>query len=478
MWILPQNLRKSYLSVPECEDSNWGLNEQASQFSQSVTWKSKHLSSKIWSSKWKKVYWLKHLFSATLPNSLSKNFVEKYTESLADIPVNRFPTLDFDKVQTILDTFGRLTVVALKNRGLWASSSKMSKDTYRLAYATYLRTYENLVTRWRLDYSARQKSELPTDETGSLFSGWKTPSSSECEGGVLSKGKIGDAKYKLRDQVSWPTPDTGDIDMVPSVNVRPTNRRKGPKNFHQAVNWATPDVSSDGRNPKEGWTWNGTHWIKADGSKVQTSLKHQTEHWATPNTRDHKGKSQFENQESLPNQVSLNSQDWPTPTISGNNNSKGSSEKSGNGLSTEAKQWGTPRVTTNNGMGKHRKDDKSRLEDQVWPTASARDWRSGKSNQHEKNARPLNEVVMKEESWPTPTFAGNNNGSINEWGGSKNKMRGRPDLEKTNIRGKQLGLNPAWVMQLMGTTIAKTFFAWRETPLYLNSQKKPSEPCS
>jgi len=29
-----------------------------------------------------------------------------------------------------------------------------------------------------------------------------------------------------------------------------------------------------------------------------------------------------------------------------------------------------------------------------WPTAAARDWKSGKSNQHGKNARPLNEVAI------------------------------------------------------------------------------------
>jgi hypothetical protein len=36
-----------------------------------------------------------------------------------------------------------------------------------------------------------------------------------------------------------------------------------------------------------------------------------------------------------------------------------------------------------------------------WPTCAARDWKSGKSNQHGKNARPLNEVVSLV-SWPTP----------------------------------------------------------------------------
>ena len=37
-----------------------------------------------------------------------------------------------------------------------------------------------------------------------------------------------------------------------------------------------------------------------------------------------------------------------------------------------------------------------------WPTAAARDWRDSRSNQHGKNARPLNEVAMLA-GFPTPT---------------------------------------------------------------------------
>ena len=36
-----------------------------------------------------------------------------------------------------------------------------------------------------------------------------------------------------------------------------------------------------------------------------------------------------------------------------------------------------------------------------WPTATARDWKDGRSNQHGKNSRPLNEVAMLA-GWATP----------------------------------------------------------------------------
>lgn len=40
-----------------------------------------------------------------------------------------------------------------------------------------------------------------------------------------------------------------------------------------------------------------------------------------------------------------------------------------------------------------------------WPTAAARDWKSGDSNLHGKNSRPLNEVAMLAGSWSTPLAA-------------------------------------------------------------------------
>lgn len=79
-----------------------------------------------------------------------------------------------------------------------------------------------------------------------------------------------------------------------------------------------------------------------------------------------------------------------------------------------------------------------------------------------------------EKNWPTPRNS--------EWKGtgpkgSKSQIHmnerdylcarveetdGQPDPEKNNTNGKRHELNPAWVLQLMGTTIEKTFFAWRE----------------
>lgn len=69
----------------------------------------------------------------------------------------------------------------------------------------------------------------------------------------------------------------------------------------------------------------------------------------------------------------------PTPTVKGNYNRKGLSPASGDGLATAINQ--------------------------LLPTPTARDWKSGASNLHEKNARPLNEVIHRETPGPlSPRF--------------------------------------------------------------------------
>jgi hypothetical protein len=59
---------------------------------------------------------------------------------------------------------------------------------------------------------------------------------------------------------------------------------------------------------------------------------------------------------------------WPTPTVKGNYNKAGLSARSGDGLATAVAK-------------------------SLLPTPTALDWKSGSSNLHGQNARPLNEVV-------------------------------------------------------------------------------------
>ena len=125
---------------------------------------------------------------------------------------------------------------------------------------------------------------------------------------------------------------------------------------------------------------------------------------------------------------------WPTATVTGNHNRKGVSARAGDGLSTAVKKG--------------------------FPTPSSRDHKGATTNPREGHSPMLDQFVAQ---WPTPTFGGHNQGSMQEWGGSKNWMRGgQPDQEPSTTgsiqelsRGR---LNPKWVCQLMGTTFEKIFF--------------------
>lgn len=201
MWIIPSSHPLYSHFAPECLASKEDLNLLSDQFEHSLMWKSKPSSLKTWLSRWSKVYWIPHLFGRMLKPSQSKSFTDMYTASLEGSRVSHLATQGFVKHKTIHDTYGRLLSVALKNRGLHGVGLKMWKASLQQVLTLYSRTYTNLVTRLRLDYSRRQKSELPIEETGSLFSRWKTPSASECEGGTIKSlrdNKTGDLK--------WPTP--------------------------------------------------------------------------------------------------------------------------------------------------------------------------------------------------------------------------------------------------------------------------------
>ena len=80
------------------------------------------------------------------------------------------------------------------------------------------------------------------------------------------------------------------------------------------------------------------------------------------------GRSLFQLVPSMPRTDGIGFGFWPTPTVSGNHNRKGASPSSGDGLATAVK---------------------------MFPTPTARDWKSGKASQAtmERNARPLSEVV-------------------------------------------------------------------------------------
>jgi hypothetical protein len=173
---------------------------------------------------------------------------------------------------------------------------------------------------------------------------------------------------------------------------------------------------------------------------------------------------------------------WPTPDCSERRSSKSKQQ----GLSNQAKNWATPRVF----MFKDAKIDrgKSNLGEQVmgkmnWPTPTPTDTHSANLKSTQQKEGSMHSVTLPQavnKTWPTPTVAEagkiSNKANYGQVGLSNHPaivgepMRGKafkdrkgvdgqPDQEKSNTDGKKKEqLNPAWVAQLMGTTLEKTFF--------------------
>ena len=105
MWIVPEHKMLSAF-VPATSGLKMGCDELAWIFAQSVTSRSKRMCKLYWLKKLKKGGWILRLSGQILRPSMHQDFEEKWTESLADIPVNRSALPALDKERKIQDTFG------------------------------------------------------------------------------------------------------------------------------------------------------------------------------------------------------------------------------------------------------------------------------------------------------------------------------------------------------------------------------------
>ena len=123
---------------------------------------------------------------------------------------------------------------------------------------------------------------------------------------------------------------------------------------------------------------------------------------------------------------------WPTPTVNGNNNHKGASKTSGDGLGTavlnhNTRQWRPPTSTERSGINP-KKGTIEGLSKQVkqWPTPTVQDGENTAGPaQWTRNSDPLNVAIHRADGVAPPT----------------SKPSGKPTLAP---------LNPGWVEWLMG----------------------------
>lgn len=409
MWILPKNHPLSSQFAPEAVASKKDLQRLLdANPALPLMWRSKPSSAKTWLARWKRVYWIQHLFTRTLQPSVAKDFEAKYTESLAVIPAKAKAMPENACCGKTPDSFGHILNDCSAQQTLFSDTSKTSADTLQDLSPTYLQAYEIWATALRQDFLQRKKL----------------------------------AESKERESLLQTL-----IQLQTSIDGSHTNDSESSSLL---LNWNTPNVM-DTLPPHSAQAAQHQITKNRQGRKQPATLREQVDptvtaeymkNWSTPQSRDYKAPDMPESGNMKRKleagySIDLNSQvkltNWPTATVSDNHTA--------NLKSTQQKTGSMHSVTLPQAVMKS------------WPTVRASEWKGcgpkgSQSHTHMMNKEYLCAMVEDLQS---------------------------PDQDGRNTGGKNRAqLNPAWVLQLMGTTLEKTFFAWRAMPLCHSNQNTPS----
>lgn len=289
MWILPNNLPALSAYAPEYVDSIEELSELLKHSDGQdpapwLMWRSKPSAPTTWLRRWKRVWWIQHLFGRMLKPSQQKSFTEKWTGSLAatHAPVNRWP--DCASYISTTDGFGRLYVELSRQCTLWDASSKTWEHTLRARIRLFTAAYDLWVTGLRQDYSARRKWVHHMRGSGSLSSQFPTPSLATARQGQNDyDGRRGQTLIGAARGQIWTTPTA--FEFRDSMEVFEKRAAKMKDKHHNGngigmplalmvKKWATPTVPTHGREscPSD---------LKRKSPLLQTQVK-----WSTPQARD------------------------------------------------------------------------------------------------------------------------------------------------------------------------------------------------
>ncbi len=265
----------AWLYVPELGDSTLDSRSLAPTIEQSVTSRGRLMRRRYWSSAWKKGGWIRHLFGMTLPPLAGTNGVTSWTLSTLAYRVSHIQWPDDNKGNRTIGTSGPSSSASSVKCGPPWCSSRMSQDSLPGFDLSEI-NYRAWVTSLRQGYSQRQKLEAPTNDSDS--SSWRSPGSTDGEGGVMEVRPSGSRRghYKLRDQVGayarnqYPTPSKTPYGSSQNEGQVPHDRpsRGTPSLETWAKNWATP-AHRDWRSP------NGKPYQDRGGGKKGEQLQNQ-----------------------------------------------------------------------------------------------------------------------------------------------------------------------------------------------------------
>lgn len=172
MWILPSTISRY---VPAAQVSTWDCNSRLEACARSVVWNTKPLPSKSWLRQWKRVVWMKRLFTRMSEPSTAARGVESWIRSLRDTRANHLakPADAVDKM--ILGTFGRTSIESLARLNPASSFSKTCPTTSASDSKRSSKPFKDWAMALRRDCGQRQKLAQARGGNGFLFSRWPTP---------------------------------------------------------------------------------------------------------------------------------------------------------------------------------------------------------------------------------------------------------------------------------------------------------------
>ena len=279
------------------------------------------------------------LSTRTLKPSLGNSFVTEWVSSAAATPASHSPQPVTDSAKTTQDTSGLGSERALQSCDQASVSLRMSTDTSRWDSPQSSATWKSLVTKRRGEFSQRLKSGLLINANES--SSWPTASTRDHKGGY-SGGRIRNGKVSMdtldvavqayseggllapekpstdgSPQELWRTPSSSDGEGG-IMEMRPGTAGKYKLRDHVHAKWATPSAF-DWNQPETKEQWEKRAATQAEkGVNLHLPLKSQAiqvgNQWATPNAGDFKaGISTGRKQKSLGQDVTLSLQNWATP---------------------------------------------------------------------------------------------------------------------------------------------------------------------
>ena len=370
-WILPKQLH-TLASALDMEALSLDSNEQSQICAQSLFVRSKPSQLRIWSAKWKRDSWTRHLFGRILRPSLGQRFATEWTSSLEATHASHSVQPGSAEARTTQGTCGPTSQTAFDFSNPGSVSLKTSKDISAWGCPTSSKTWQEWVIERRGAYSVRLKSAHRISASG--CSSWPSPVASEVRQGFQdrSRGMKGSQESLTTVVVkSWPTPNCMDV-ITPNRDLMQMESKghwgKGMntgKLSEMVKSWPTPNAA----DPRQGGATQGARKspnlsIAIYGPPVPASSSTDGSRpglsWPTPQTMD-----------VLPVR--------PVETFAESNRTRGG-RKNRQALSNlreaihspvyQVKQWQTATVST----GAHRQKDGSmtdKLDQQVknWATA-------------------------------------------------------------------------------------------------------------